>query len=137
MAQEVTSALEALYRSDWGRIVAALIRLFGDFAAAEEAPQEAVAAAVDQRPGAGVAEDPGCGHSLHRAGDERAAGTAGCWAHRDLPGLQRRVRGDEGRSARAWRSVRGGDPSWPVGANADGTAGAVGGEWASRAHAAA
>ena len=58
MAQEVTSALEALYRSDWGRIVAALIRLFGDFDAAEEAAQEAFAAAVDQWPASGVPEFP-------------------------------------------------------------------------------
>jgi predicted RNA polymerase sigma factor len=46
MAQDVTSALDAVYRSDWGRIVAALIRLFGDFNAAEEAAQEAFAAAA-------------------------------------------------------------------------------------------
>ena len=50
MAQDVTSALDAVYRSDWGRIVAALIRLFGDFNAAEEAAQEAFAATVDQWP---------------------------------------------------------------------------------------
>ena len=37
-------AVEALYRSDWGRIVAALIRLVGDFEVAEEAVQEAFAA---------------------------------------------------------------------------------------------
>src|SRR5467141_1577067 len=58
MSQEVTSALEALYRSDWGRIVAALIRLFGDFDAAEEAAQEAFAAAVDQWPASGIPEFP-------------------------------------------------------------------------------
>jgi RNA polymerase sigma-70 factor (ECF subfamily) len=58
MAQDVTSALEAVYRSDWGRIVAALIRLFGDFDAAEEAAQEAFAAAVDQWPASGVPEFP-------------------------------------------------------------------------------
>src|SRR6202047_5567989 len=58
MAQDVTSALEALYRSDWGRIVAALIGLFGDFDAAEEAAQEAFAAAVDQWPAAAVPESP-------------------------------------------------------------------------------
>jgi RNA polymerase sigma-70 factor, ECF subfamily len=58
MPQDVTSALEALYRSDWGRIVAALIRLFGDFDAAEEAAQEAFAAAVDQWPASGVPEFP-------------------------------------------------------------------------------
>ena len=58
MAQDVTSALDAVYRSDWGRIVAALIRLFGDFDAAEEAAQEAFAAAVDQWPASGVPEFP-------------------------------------------------------------------------------
>jgi RNA polymerase sigma-70 factor (ECF subfamily) len=58
MLRDVTSALEAVYRSDWGRIVAALIRLFGDFDAAEEAAQEAFAAAVSQWPVSGVPEFP-------------------------------------------------------------------------------
>src|SRR5260370_16525989 len=58
MAQDVTSALEEVYRSDWGRIVAALIGLFGDFDAAEEAAQEAFAAAVDRWPASGVPEFP-------------------------------------------------------------------------------
>ena len=56
MPQDATSALDAVYRSDWGRIVAALIRLFGDFDAAEEAAQEAFAAAVEQWPASGVPE---------------------------------------------------------------------------------
>jgi len=58
MPKDVTSALDAVYRSEWGRIVAALIRLFGDFDAAEEAAQEAFAAAVDQWPTSGVPEFP-------------------------------------------------------------------------------
>src|ERR1700737_3731353 len=58
MTQDVTAALDAVYRSDWGRIVAALIRIFGDFEAAEEAAQEAFAAAVDQWPASGVPEFP-------------------------------------------------------------------------------
>ena len=58
MPQDVTSALDALYRSGWGRIVATLIRLFGDFEAAEEAAQEAFAAAVEQWPTSGVPEFP-------------------------------------------------------------------------------
>src|SRR5260370_10191086 len=58
MPQDVTSALDAVYRSDWGRIVAALIRLFGDFDAAEEAAQEAFASAGDQWPQPGVPEFP-------------------------------------------------------------------------------
>src|SRR3989442_9141146 len=58
MPQDVTSALDAVYRSDWGRIVAALIRLFGDFDAAEEGAQEVFAVAVDQWPRSGVPEFP-------------------------------------------------------------------------------
>jgi Predicted RNA polymerase sigma factor containing a TPR repeat domain len=50
--------MESLYRSDWGQIVAALIRLVGDFEIAEEAAQEAFAAGVDQWRAAGVPEFP-------------------------------------------------------------------------------
>jgi RNA polymerase sigma-70 factor, ECF subfamily len=52
------AAIDAVYSSDWGRIVAALIRLVGDFEMAEEAAQEAFAAAVDQWRTAGVPESP-------------------------------------------------------------------------------
>src|ERR1700730_10321844 len=58
MIQDVTSALDAVYRSDWGRIVATLIRLVGDFDLAEESAQEAFAVAVDQWPATGVPEFP-------------------------------------------------------------------------------
>src|SRR5438876_9109790 len=58
MAQDAAAALEAVYRSDWGRIVATLIRLVGDFDTAEEAAQEAFAAAVDQWRAHGVPEFP-------------------------------------------------------------------------------
>ena len=56
--QDTAAAVEAVYRSDWGRIVAALIRLLGDFDLAEEAAQEAFTAAVDQWRDAGVPEFP-------------------------------------------------------------------------------
>lgn len=56
--QDVSAALETVYRADWGRIVATLIGLFGDFDAAEEAAQEAFAAAADQWPTSGVPEFP-------------------------------------------------------------------------------
>src|SRR5262249_37968993 len=45
-------------RSDWGRIIAALIRLVGDFDLAEEAAQEAFATAIDQWRTIGVPEFP-------------------------------------------------------------------------------
>jgi RNA polymerase sigma-70 factor (ECF subfamily) len=54
----VTSALEEVYRSDWGRIVATLIRLFGDFDLAEECAQEAFTAAVDQWSDGRIPESP-------------------------------------------------------------------------------
>ncbi|HLW79271.1 MAG TPA: RNA polymerase sigma factor [Terriglobia bacterium] len=58
MALHANEAVEALYRSDWGRIVAALIALVGDFDLAEESAQEAFAAAVDQWAASGVPEFP-------------------------------------------------------------------------------
>src|SRR5258705_485017 len=48
MLRDANAAVDAVYRSDWGRIVATLIRLVRDFDVAEEAAQEAFAAAVDQ-----------------------------------------------------------------------------------------
>src|SRR5580658_7171798 len=58
MAPDVTQAVEEVYRSDWGRIVATLIGLVGDFDLAEEAAQEAFTAAVDQWRVSGVPELP-------------------------------------------------------------------------------
>src|SRR5579863_9628412 len=58
MTVEIDGVVEELYRSDWGRIVATLIRLIGDFELAEEAAQEAFAAAVDQWRADGVPQFP-------------------------------------------------------------------------------
>jgi RNA polymerase sigma-70 factor (ECF subfamily) len=55
---EAGAAVDELYRAEWGRIVATLIRLVGDFDLAEESAQEAFAAAVDQWPTAGVPDFP-------------------------------------------------------------------------------
>src|SRR5262250_1289548 len=55
---EANSTVDAVYRTDWGRIVATLIRRFGDFDVAEEAAQEAFAAAVDQWPATGIPDFP-------------------------------------------------------------------------------
>jgi RNA polymerase sigma-70 factor (ECF subfamily) len=51
-------AVEAVWRSDWGRILATLIRLVGDFEVAEDAAQEAFTAAVDQWRTSGVPDSP-------------------------------------------------------------------------------
>ena len=58
MLHDSNAAIDALYRSDWGRIVATLIRFFGDFEIAEEAAQEGFAAAVNQWRESGVPEFP-------------------------------------------------------------------------------
>jgi len=58
MSSDAARAVEAVYRADWGRIVAALIGLVGDFDLAEECAQEAFAAAVDQWQVSGVPEFP-------------------------------------------------------------------------------
>lgn len=58
MLPDINAAVQAVYSSDWGRIVATLIRSFGDFDLAEEAAQEAFAAAVDQWRESGVPDSP-------------------------------------------------------------------------------
>src|SRR5438445_7513973 len=58
MLPDVSAAIDAVYRSDWGGIVATLIRLVGDFDVAEESAQEAFAAAVDQWRDSGVPDSP-------------------------------------------------------------------------------
>jgi RNA polymerase sigma-70 factor (ECF subfamily) len=58
MSSNSNAAVDAVYHSDWGRIVATLIRTFGDFDIAEESAQEAFTAAVDQWRTDGVPEFP-------------------------------------------------------------------------------
>ena len=76
------AAVDLVYRSDWGRIVATLIRLVGDFDVAEEAAQEAFATAVDQWPVSGVPDVP-------RAWIIQTA------RHKAIDRIRRRVRFDE------------------------------------------
>jgi RNA polymerase sigma-70 factor (ECF subfamily) len=58
MHQDADEAIDALYHTDWGRIVAALIRLTGDFDVAEEAAQEAFTAGVNQWRSSGIPDSP-------------------------------------------------------------------------------
>jgi RNA polymerase sigma-70 factor (ECF subfamily) len=58
MVLNANEAVDAVYHSDWGRIVATLIGHFGDFELAEEAAQEAFTAAVDQWRTDGVPDSP-------------------------------------------------------------------------------
>jgi RNA polymerase sigma-70 factor (ECF subfamily) len=58
MLMNANAAVDAVYHSDWGRIIATLIRQFGDFDVAEESAQEAFAAAVNQWRADGVPDFP-------------------------------------------------------------------------------
>ncbi|HEX3244390.1 MAG TPA: RNA polymerase sigma factor [Chloroflexota bacterium] len=52
------AAVDNVYREDWGRIVATLIRYLGDFEVAEDAAQEAFATAVTQWRATGIPDSP-------------------------------------------------------------------------------
>src|SRR6516165_2391457 len=58
MLADVNASIDTVYRSDWGRIVAALIRITGDFDVAEEAAQEAFASALQEWPASGIPRSP-------------------------------------------------------------------------------
>ena len=52
------TAIERVFREEYGRAVAVLVRAFGDIAIAEEAVQDAFVAAVEAWPTAGVPPSP-------------------------------------------------------------------------------
>ncbi len=79
---DIEGAVDGLYRAEWGRIVATLIRLLGDFDVAEEAAQDAFAAALVQWPLTGVPEFP-------RAWIVQTA------RHKGIDSLRRRVRHEQ------------------------------------------
>jgi len=58
MPADAAKAVEAVYGSEWGRIVAILIGITRDFDLAEESAQEAFTAAVDQWRESGIPENP-------------------------------------------------------------------------------
>ncbi|WP_037603515.1 RNA polymerase sigma factor [Streptacidiphilus rugosus] len=58
-AIQVQDAIARTHREEWGRVVAALARRFGDLDVAEEAAAEAFAAAVERWPDEGVPPNPG------------------------------------------------------------------------------
>ncbi len=58
LTPQINATLDAVYRTDWSRIVATLIHQVGDFDAAEEAVQEAFTAAVTQWQRDGLPDSP-------------------------------------------------------------------------------
>src|SRR2546422_6970697 len=83
--------IDEIFRTEYGRILATLIRVLGDFDVAEDALQEAFAAALEQWPAAGLPTNPVAwliGTARHKAIDRlrrrsRLAKRGGdCTAHR-------------------------------------------------------
>src|SRR5215475_1470929 len=56
--KELSETIEALYRSESGRVLATLVRLLGDLDVAEESMHEAFAAALESWPRIGVPDKP-------------------------------------------------------------------------------
>ena len=56
--EQLSRTIEALYRSESGRVLATLVRLLGDLDLAEEAMHEAFAAALESWPETGIPESP-------------------------------------------------------------------------------
>ncbi|MDQ1732079.1 MAG: polymerase sigma-70 factor, subfamily [Pseudonocardiales bacterium] len=53
------AAVERVFREEYGRLIASLVRRFGDIDIAEEAAGEALVAALEKWPGSGVPPNPG------------------------------------------------------------------------------
>src|SRR6185312_16611803 len=56
--EAIAQTIEQVFREEHGRILATLIRIFGDFDPAEDALQEAFIAAVRHWPGEGIPANP-------------------------------------------------------------------------------
>src|SRR6478735_974473 len=54
-----TTAVERVFREEYGRLIASLVRRFGDIDIAEEAAGEALVAALEKWPESGVPPNPG------------------------------------------------------------------------------
>ena len=59
MSADVKAAVDAAFREEWGRVVATLIRVTGDWDLAEECAQDAFAMALQRWPADGVPRRPG------------------------------------------------------------------------------
>jgi RNA polymerase sigma-70 factor (ECF subfamily) len=57
--RSAANSVEAVFREEWGRLLATLVRIFGDLDLAEEVAADAVATAVQRWPHEGVPNRPG------------------------------------------------------------------------------
>ena len=76
MTAEVEAAVTDAFHAEWGRVVATLVRLTGDWDLAEECAQDAFATALERWPRDGIPRRPGAWLTTvarHRAVDRAGA----------------------------------------------------------------
>src|SRR5690348_15498132 len=89
------AAVERVFREEYGRLIASLVRRFGDIDIAEEAAGEALVAALERWPESGVPPNPGAwltttaGHRaidrIRRETQRDAKHRAALMSHDDTP----------------------------------------------------
>ena len=89
------AGIERFYREEFGRILATLIRVLGDFDLAEDAAQDAFASAVEQWHRDGLPDNP-------RASDRRRSAAQGDRSYPQTGSIQRSPRGIDPHG-REWR----------------------------------
>ena len=80
MTSEIEAAVAEAFHAEWGRVVATLVRLTGDWDLAEECAQDAFATALERWPRDGVPRRPGAWLTTvarHRAIDRARRATLG------------------------------------------------------------
>jgi RNA polymerase sigma-70 factor (ECF subfamily) len=69
---DAAQVVERVFREEYGRVFASLVRAFGDFDVAEEAIQDAFLVAIDRWHLSGVPENPAAWITGHRREQVRA-----------------------------------------------------------------
>ena len=87
MTAEVEAAVADAFHAEWGRVVATLVRLTGDWDLAEECAQDAFATALERWPRDGIPRRPGAWLTTvarHRAVDRARRDQVGASKAREV-----------------------------------------------------
>ena len=113
MTADVQAQVDAAFREEWGRVVATLIRVTGDWDLAEECAQDAFAMALQRWPADGVPRRPGAWLTTaarNRAIDVLRRRTVGAAKLREVAALSVSPSGPESSvmfcTTRSFRSLR-------------------------------
>ena len=99
MSPEIEAAVAQAFQSEWGRVVATLVRLTGDWDLAEECAEDAFATALERWPRDGVPRRPGAWLTTvarNRAVDRARRATLGVSKVREVAVVEQGEREDPG-----------------------------------------